>query len=104
MANAFKNIITDNLRSLSTLCKKHKVRSLYAIGSVTTPHFTEESDIDLVVDFNDADIKDSFVNFFDFLEALESLFARKVDLVDYNSISNTRFKHEVNRTRQLIYG
>lgn len=98
------HILTDNLNRISTLCQKHNVKSLYAFGSVLTNRFNEDSDIDLVVNFNDAEIKDAFVNFFDFHEALENIFARRVDLVDYSAISNNSFRLEVNRTRQLIYG
>lgn len=33
------------------LYKKHRVESLYAFGSVLTDDFSNESDIDLIVDF-----------------------------------------------------
>ena len=98
------NIISENIHKLNNLCKKHKVKSLYAIGSVLTSRFRDDSDIDLVVNFNDSEVEDSFVNFFDFQDALETLFARKVDLVDYSAINSNIFLSEVNRTRQFIYG
>lgn len=97
-------ILSDNINRIKALCQKHKVRSLYAFGSVLTNQFRDDSDIDLVVNFNDGDIEDHFVNFFDFQEALENVFARKVDLVDYSAIQSHTFLNEINRTRQLIYG
>ena len=33
------------------LCETHKVKSLYAFGSVLTDSFNKKSDIDLIVDF-----------------------------------------------------
>lgn len=38
--------------SIIALCEKHKVKRLFAFGSVLTSRFTEKSDIDLVVDFD----------------------------------------------------
>jgi predicted nucleotidyltransferase len=37
-------------------------------------------------------------------EALERLFGRRVDLVTEESIRNPYFRHEVESTRQLVYG
>ena len=40
---AYKEDIDD-------LCRKHKVKSLYAFGSVVTGKFNPESDVDFIVD------------------------------------------------------
>lgn len=34
---------------ISKLCERHKVKSLYAFGSVLTEKFNNESDIDLIL-------------------------------------------------------
>ncbi|WP_424585006.1 nucleotidyltransferase family protein [Tunicatimonas sp.] len=43
------------INALIRLCKASRVKSLYAFGSVTRSDFSEHSDIDLVVDFNETD-------------------------------------------------
>ena len=43
------NLITQNIESIKALCKSHKVKSLYAFGSVLSDKFNDESDIDLIV-------------------------------------------------------
>lgn len=43
-------------------------------------------------------------NYFDFKEALEKVFGRKVDLVVENGLKNKYFIANVNRTKQMIYG
>lgn len=99
------HIITDNIQKLFALCRKHKVRKLYAFGSILTPRFNEHSDVDILVDFNSEIDHDSYAdNYFDFYHALKSLFGRDVDLVDELAIKNPYFKEELEETKYLIYG
>ncbi|WP_205748252.1 nucleotidyltransferase family protein [Dyadobacter bucti] len=53
------------------LCKTHKVKSLYAFGSVLTDSFDGESDIDLIVDFANMEVEDYADNYFDFKFSLQ---------------------------------
>lgn len=90
---------------VTTLCKKHKVNSLYAFGSVVTNRFKDDSDIDFLVSFLPfIDYADYADNYFDFADELEKLFNRKVDLVTEKSLSNPYFIKSVNKTKQLVYG
>ena len=73
-------LIENNIQKIIDLCKKHKVHKLFVSGSVLTNRLSENSDVDLVVDFNKTEVSDYFDNFFDFKYALENLFGRKVDL------------------------
>ncbi len=98
------HLITENLVNLRALCAKYNVCKLYVFGSVLTSRFNDNSDIDLSVIFNDADIDDMFIHFFDFVEELQTLFKRKVDLVDETAISNKIFHQQLNATKKLIYG
>ena len=50
------NPIESHINTIKSLCKLHKVKSLYAFGSVLTEKFTSESDVDLVVDFENIDV------------------------------------------------
>ena len=98
------HLIDRNIQQIIALCKKYKVKRLYAFGSILTPKFNDQSDIDLAVDFNDQDIPDMFEHFFDFIYELETLLGRKVDLVDQSAIRNSYFQKELNSTKKLIYG
>lgn len=98
-------IINDNIHKLFALCCKYKVRKLYAFGSILTPRFNEQSDVDILVDFNsEIDHNNYADNYFDFYEALKALFERDVDLVDETSVKNPYFKEELEETKYLIYG
>lgn len=99
------DLIKDNLPQIVALCKKHKVDKLYAFGSVLTPRFTEQSDIDILVNFNsDINYNNYADNYFDFHDALRALFGRRIDLVDESSVRNPYFKEELDETKYLIYG
>jgi predicted nucleotidyltransferase len=98
------NTLTTHKNEINALCANHKVRSLYAFGSVLTPQFNTQSDIDLLVDFNDVDLNDYADNYFDFKFSLQKIFNRPIDLVEAQAIKNPYFKQVVNQTKQLVYG
>ncbi len=99
-------LIELNLHRIFDLCQKHKVKTLFAFGSILTDRFNDHSDVDLLVNFDTTDHEkwDYVSNYFDFQEALESLFGRKVDLVVEKGLRNKYFIENVNRTKQIIYG
>ena len=101
----YMRLINDNLQKLYALCRKHKVRKLYVFGSILTPRFNEQSDVDVLVDFNSEVNYDTYAdNYFDFHHALSMLFGRDVDLVDESCVKNRYFKEELDETKCLIYG
>lgn len=97
-------LIEMNLDKIIALCKKYKVAKLWVFGSILTPRFNDESDVDFSVIFHYDQIHDLFVTFFDFIEELQLLLGRKVDLVDETAVKNSYFRHELDRTKYLIYG
>ena len=97
-------LIELNIRKIHEICKKYNVRNLYAFGSILTPAFSEQSDIDLLVNFLEDKISDPFSNFFDFIYEMQDLLGRKIDLVDESAITNTIFRNNLLSSRQLIYG
>lgn len=56
-------LIENNIQKIIDLCKKHKVHKLFVSGSVLTNRLSENSDVDLVVDFNKTEVSDYFDNF-----------------------------------------
>lgn len=100
------NFLDRHIERIFELCRLHKVKSLYAFGSVLTPRFNEDIDVDLLVDFNESEIPllNFGDNFFGLQFALEDMFGRKVDLICDNVISNSVFRKEVDSTKRIIYG
>lgn len=99
-------LIELNKQRIVALCKKHKVSKLFAFGSILTDKFNDESDVDLLVDFDrtQIDLLDYADNFFGFQFALEKLFNRKVDITEDSAVKNPYFRQELDETKTLIYG
>lgn len=99
-------IIETNIHKIIDLCRRFHVRRLWVFGSILTPRFLDQSDIDLCVDFdrNQIELYDYANNFFGFLYALEELLGRKIDITEDSAVRNPYFREELNETRKLIYG
>ena len=80
------------------------VKQLYAFGSVLTENFNNDSDIDLIVDFDPIDVAQYADNYFDFKFSLQDILKTPVDLLEEKAIKNPYFRQVVNKQRQLIYG
>ena len=99
-------LIELNLQRIFDLCRRHKVKTLAVFGSILTDRFNDSSDVDLLVDFEPVDHEkfDYVGNYFGLRDALEQLFDRKVDLIEYGSNLNPIFKALVDKKKQMIYG
>ncbi len=89
---------------IKALCAKHKVNKLFVFGSVLKDTFTNESDIDFVVDFEKLDLSDYADNYFDLKDQLESIFNRPVDLLEEKGIRNPYLRKQIENEKHLIYG
>ena len=76
---------------------------MYAFGSVCTDKFDENSDIDLLISFENLTIDQYTDNYFDLHYKLEDLFKREIDLLTDKSLSNPYFIQNLEQTKQLIY-
>ena len=98
-------LIEMNIDKIIALCKKYKVAKLWVFGSILTPRFNDESDVDFLVDFDERNIEllDYADNFFDFIHEIEAVMGRKVDMVVNKSIKNRFFRAEVDENRKLLW-
>src|SRR5215204_384974 len=97
------SFIENKKPELQQLCKKYAVKSMYLFGSASKGDFKKESDIDLLITFQELTFDKYTDNYFELHEALESLFSRKVDLVTERSLSNPYFIQSIDQTKQLLY-
>ena len=90
---------------LNRLCKTYGVRRLELFGSGARGDFDlQQSDLDFLVEFDDAGPQGAFDRFFGFKEALESLFQRPVDLIEVKAISNPYFREAIAKDKRSVYG
>jgi len=97
-------IIEDKLTTIIDLCKSHNVLSIALFGSAAKNNMTETSDIDFLVQFSEEiDVLNYADNYFSFLEKLENLIGRKIDLVSKKSLKNPILISEINRFKIDLY-
>ncbi len=98
------NPIEQNIEAIKTLCARYKVSKLFAFGSVLTEKFNSESDIDLLVDFDNVGVDNYADNYYDFKFSLQDTFRRKVDLLEDKAIRNPYMRQSIDLSKKLIYG
>ncbi len=89
---------------IQRLCKNLKVKSLYSFGSVNTSRFTQDSDVDLMVEFETNDPIEYTDNYFDLKFELERILNRSIDLLENKAIKNPFLRENIDRSKVLIYG
>jgi predicted nucleotidyltransferase len=78
------------------LMEKYFVNSIGLFGSIVRDDFTENSDVDIIVDFS----KPIGIEFIDLADYIESKLSKKVDLVSRNGIKPKYF-HQIEP--EIIY-
>ena len=86
------------------LCEKHNVKHLFAFGSVLTNKFSNDSDVDLLVNIKSKDPLIYAEHYFELKFKLEDLLSRKIDLLEEKAIKNKYLMENINNSKQLIYG
>ena len=97
-------ILQNNITSIESLCKKHRVDRLVVFGSVLSDRFNNSSDIDMMVKFQNMDLLHYADNYFDQKFALENILKRTVDLLEEQAIKNPYLLKSINSSKQLVYG
>jgi predicted nucleotidyltransferase len=92
LIEAYKN-------EIQRVCERHRVKTLYSFGSVNTKKFTQDSDIDFVVDFKIEDPIEYTDNYFDLKFELEKIFNRQIDLLESKAIKNPFLKRVLTKQR-----
>jgi predicted nucleotidyltransferase len=97
-------VIKNKITSIVALMKKHKVKRAYAFGSVVKGDFTKDSDIDILIAFEDnLDPVEYGQHYFDLADQLEELLERPVDLITEASLKNPYFIKNLNETKVPLY-
>ena len=88
--------------SIAAFCRRWKVSRFSLFASILTNDFTPRSDVDVLVTLRD----DAGLSLWDWIEMrdeLEQLFGRRVDLIDESGLRNPFRRHEILRTRKVIF-
>jgi uncharacterized protein len=99
------NMILDVLKSSSELLKKHHVRKIGVFGSYVRGEQTGDSDVDLLVEFDDKAFGNNYKGYFDTVTSLSTelcmLMNANVDLVTVDML-NPRIADDVLKEVRFI--
>ncbi len=87
---------------IEAFCRTWHIAELALFGSVLRDDFRADSDVDVLVTF-EAGIHPGFRGWLRMEEELESMFARKVDLVEKSSLTNPFRRHHVLNHQEILY-
>lgn len=94
------DLVRENLPKVRELCVRYGVQELQLFGSAMGDEFDlEKSDIDLIVVMPEHDIK----SYWGLLKSLESLFGRKVDLLEKAAIKNPYMIRAIKANRETLF-
>lgn len=86
---------------ISSFCRKHHIRRMWLFGSVLGESFRKESDVDVLVDFEEG--KTPGWSYATLHEELEPLWGRKVDLSSPKDFRPGR-REKILSQAKMIYG
>jgi uncharacterized protein len=89
---------------IAELCRRYHVRKLAVFGSVLSADFGPESDVDVMVEFENGHTPG--FEFFTLQEELSTLFGRKVDLLTFRSVlesPNYIFRKQALSQVEILY-
>jgi uncharacterized protein len=90
------------MEEIRAFCRKWKVREFSLFGSVLRDDFRPESDVDVLVSFED-DAPWSLWDLIAMRGELETLFGRRVDLIEREGLRNPFRRQRILSTREVIY-
>ena len=97
-----KDLSRDKLEGIKDIIikvlKKHNVKKAAIFGSVARGEATEESDIDIVIEFEG---RKSLLDLVDLKLELQELLGKKVDVITYNSI-NPLLKEQILNEQKIL--
>ena len=87
--------------AIATFCERHHIVKLALFGSVLTEHFTEESDLDVLIEFH-PDHVPGMIRLWGMERELSVIVGRKTDMRTPNDLSHC-FRDEVVKKAVVQY-
>ena len=89
-------------KSIEDFCRKWEISEMSLFGSVLSNNFRSDSDIDVLVSFKDS-AGWSLFDFVDMIDELKTIFGRKVDLVEKDTLKNPFRRQSILASNKVIY-
>ena len=89
-------------KSVVEVLQQFDIKKAGFFGSIVNGTFSEESDIDIIIEFNDRNNK-SLLDLIELKNVLEEKTSFKIDLITYDSV-NPALKDYILKNNEIIYG
>jgi hypothetical protein len=97
-------VLEGKRKPIAEACSRYGVARLHVFGSALKADFkSDESDLDLLVEFLPMEPYARVDAYFGLLEELRSLLNMKVDLVMAGAVKNPYIAREIERTKEVFY-
>lgn len=96
--------LNSHIDEIKRLCSSNNVKFLFAFGSVITDQYNDDSDIDLLVDFQDNDPLSYSEHYFNLKLQLEKILKKPIDLLEFKSLKNPYLKERIEKNKIQLYG
>lgn len=87
---------------IKAFCRKWKIKEFSLFGSVLREDFRQDSDVDVMVSFEENAGWDLF-DLVAMIDELKGIFGRDIDLVEKGAIRNPFRRHSIMTTREVLY-
>lgn len=91
------------IERIRALCENNRVKSLYLFGSFVKGNFTDQSDIDFMVELLDTDPIEYADHYFNLKNELKTLLKRHIDLLEKKAIKNPYLLNQIEQSKVAIY-
>jgi predicted nucleotidyltransferase len=95
------NVVIDRDRIVE-FCQKWRIREFALFGSVLRDDFRPDSDVDVLVTFDDVAPWTTF-DLVQMQDELRPMFGRNVDLVEKRTITNPFRRHAILTGKEVVY-
>lgn len=97
-------LLRSKCAAIADACARYGVARLEVFGSASREDFqSDESDLDLLVEFAPMESYARVDAYFGMLDELRTLLGRDIDLVMVGAIKNPYIARDIARTKQLLY-
>ena len=97
-----KNGIYLHYEDIVSICERYRLSELSIFGSSIRDDFNEDSDIDILIAYEDVWQNDPF-DFLDIKEELEQLTGRAVDISFRDGLRNPIRREDILGSREILY-
>jgi len=98
------DLVKSNLGKIEELCRRHRVRVLFLVGSAARSDFDPgRSDLDFLVEFEPHQRRGFNDVYFLLREDLERLLGRHVDLLEHGCVPNPYVRASLEKDKVSLY-